>query len=63
MNKHTVSGYSLFTYCSFDNIKNMLDYYRDQNCVKKFGKNLKKHAEKNNQLQKKKKKEMIPLTH
>ena len=34
----------------------MLDYYRDQNCVKKFGKNLKKHAEKNNQLQKKRKK-------
>ena len=36
INKHTPSGYSLFTHCSFDETKNKLDYYRDKNCVKKF---------------------------
>ena len=28
INKHTQSGYSLFTHCSFDETKNKLDYYR-----------------------------------
>ena len=28
INKHTPSGYSLFTHCSFDTTKNKLDYYR-----------------------------------
>ena len=28
INKHTPSGYSLFTHCSFDKTKNKLDYYR-----------------------------------
>ena len=28
INKHTTSVYSLFTHCSFDTIKNKLDYYR-----------------------------------
>ena len=28
--KHTLSGYSLFTHCSFDITKNSLDYYRGQ---------------------------------
>ena len=41
INKHAASGYSLFTYCLFDNTKNRLDYYRDQDCMKKFCKNLK----------------------
>ena len=27
VNKHTPSGYSLFTHCSFNNTKNKLDYY------------------------------------
>ena len=27
INKYTLSGYSLFTHCSFDTIKNKLDYY------------------------------------
>ena len=27
INKHTPSGYSLFTYCSFDATKNKLSYY------------------------------------
>ena len=26
INKHTPSGYSLFTHCSFNTIKNKLDY-------------------------------------
>ena len=33
INKHTVSGYSLFTNCSFDTTKNKLDYYRGKNCM------------------------------
>ena len=28
INKHRASGYSLFTYCSFDAIKNRFDYHR-----------------------------------
>ena len=36
INKHTPSGYSLFTNCSFDKTKNKLDYYRSKNCVKTF---------------------------
>ena len=40
-NKHTASAFSLFTFCLFGNIKNMLDYYRDQDCMKKLCKDLK----------------------
>ena len=36
INKHTLSGYSLFTHCSFDTTKNKLDYYRGKNCMKNF---------------------------
>ena len=43
INKHTPSGYSLFTYCSFDVTKYKLDYYRG---MKKFCKDLKEHATK-----------------
>ena len=35
-NKHTPSGYSLFTHCSFDTTKNKLDYYTGKNCTQKF---------------------------
>ena len=59
INKHTPSGYSLFTHCSFDKTKNKLDYYRGQDCMKKFCKNLREHATK---IINYKKKEMIPLT-
>ena len=31
INKHTQSGYSLFTHCSFDTTKNKLDQYRGKN--------------------------------
>ena len=30
INKHTLSGYSLFTDCSFDKTKNKLDYYGEK---------------------------------
>ena len=40
INKHTPSGYSLFTHCSFDTTKNKLDYYRGKNCMKNFCLNL-----------------------
>ena len=36
INKHTPSGYSLFTHCSFDKTKNKFDYYRGDDCMKKL---------------------------
>ena len=59
INKHTPSGYSLFTHCSFDQTKNKLDYYRGKGCIKKFCKDLREHATKIINYEKKK---MIPLT-
>ena len=44
INKHTPSGYSIFTSCSFDESKNKLNYYRGKDCMKKFYKDLKEHA-------------------
>ena len=46
INKHTPSGYSIFTHCSFDKSKNKLNYYRGEDCMKKFCKDLKEHATK-----------------
>ena len=34
INKHTASGYSLLTDCSFDATKNKLNYYRNKNSMK-----------------------------
>ena len=59
INKHTPSGYSLFTHCSFDKTKNKLDYYRGEDCMKKFCKDLREHATKIINYEKKK---MILLT-
>ena len=42
--KHTHSVYSLFTSYSFDPTKNRLDCYRDKDCMERFCKNLKEHA-------------------
>ena len=42
INKHTPSGYSLFTHCSFDETKSKIDYYRGKNRMKKFCVDLKK---------------------
>ena len=36
INKHTPSGYLLFTHCSFDETKSKIDYYRGKNCMKTF---------------------------
>ena len=59
INKHTPSGYSIFTNCSFDQTKNRLNYYRGKDCIKKFSKDLREHATKVINYEKKK---MIPLT-
>ena len=59
INKHTPSGYSIFTHCSFDKFKNKLNYYRENDCMKKFCKDLREHATKIINYEKKK---MIPLT-
>ena len=45
INKHILFGYSFYTYCSFDNTKNKLDYHRGKDCMKEFCKTLRKHAE------------------
>ena len=46
INKHTSSGYSIFTHCSFDKSKNKLNYYRCEDCMTKFCKDLREHATK-----------------
>ena len=59
VNRHTPSGYSIFTHCSFDKSKNKLDYYRGEDCITKFCKDLREHATKIINYEKK---DMIPLT-
>ena len=58
INKHALSGCSLFTHCSFDKTKNKLDY-NNQDCMKKFCKDLREHAIKIINYEKK---DMILLT-
>ena len=45
INKHKPSGYSLFTNL-FDATKSKLDYYRGNDIMKKFCKDLREHAKK-----------------
>ena len=52
------SGYSIYTNCSFDKSNNKLSYYRGEDCMKRFCKDLKDHATKIIDF---KKKTMIPL--
>ena len=59
INKHTASGYSLFTHCLFDATKNKPDYYRGKNCAKNICLGLKKQVTK---IMNYEKKEMISLT-
>ena len=59
INHHTPSGYSIFTHCSFDKSKNKLNYYRGEDCMKRFCKDLKEHAIKIINCEKK---VMAPLT-
>ena len=54
INKHTPSGYSIFTSCSFDESKNKINYYRGDDCMKKFFKNLRENATKIINYEKKK---------
>ena len=59
INKHAPSVYSMFTYCSFNESKNKLNYYRKGDCMNKFCKDLREHVTKIINYEKKK---MIPLT-
>ena len=59
INEHTPFGYSLFTHCSFDTTKNKIDYYRKKNFLQNFCLDLREHATKIINYEKK---EMIPLT-
>ena len=59
INKHTPSGYSIFTSCSCDESKNKLNFYRGKDCMKKFCKDLKEHA---TRIINHEKKNIIPLT-
>ena len=61
INKHTPSGYSIFTSCScsFDESKNKLNYYRGDDCKKTFCKDFKVHAMKIINYEKKR---IVPLT-
>ena len=46
INKHTPSAYSLLTHCSFDTTKNKINYYRGKNCMKDVCLDLREHATK-----------------
>ena len=59
INKHTPSNYPLFTHCSFDLTKNKLDCCKGKDCMERFSKDLKEHAKKIINYEKK---EVIPLT-
>ena len=59
INKDTPLGYSIFTHCSFDKLKSKVNYYRGEDCMTKFCKDLREHATK---LVNYEKKDMILLT-
>ena len=59
INKHIPSGYSIFTHCSFDESKNKLNYYRGDDCMEKFCRDLREDSTKIINYEKKK---IIPLT-
>ena len=52
--KYMPSGYPLFTSCSFDPTKTKLDCYRDKDCMERFCNNLKEHATRITNYEKKK---------
>ena len=55
INKHMPSGYSLFMHCSFNKAEKKHDYYRGEDCMKTFCKDLREHATKIINYEKKKK--------
>ena len=59
INQHIPSGYSIYTSCSFDKSNNKLSYYRGEDCMRRFCKDLKDHATKIIDF---KKKNVTPLT-
>ena len=59
INKHTPSGYSSFTHCSFYETKNKIGSYRGEDCMKKFCLDLREHVTKIIYYEKK---EMTALT-
>ena len=59
INEHKPSGYSIFTSYSFDESKNKINYYRGDDCMKKFCKDLRENATRIINYEKKK---MVPLT-
>ena len=59
INKHTPSDFAILTSCSFDESKNKLNYYRGKDCMKMFCKDLKEHA---TRIINPEKKKIIPLT-
>ena len=59
INKHTPSGCSIFTHCSFDESINKISNYRGDDCMKKFCKDLREYSTKMINYEKKK---MISLT-
>ena len=46
ISKHAPYGYSIFTNCSFVASKNKVDCYRGKDCMERFCKDLKEHAKK-----------------
>ena len=46
INKHTPSGYSIFTHYSIYKSKNKLNCYRGKDCMENFSKDLREHASK-----------------
>ena len=59
INKHIPAGYSIFTSGSFDESKNKINYYRGDDCMKKFCKDLREHSTKIINYEKKR---MVSLT-
>ena len=57
--QHTPSGYSIFTSCLFDPTKTKLHCYKGEDCMESFCKDLREHAMK---IMNYEKKEIIPLT-
>ena len=52
--KQEPPGWAMFTRCSFDKAENKLDYYRGRDCIEKLCKELKEHAMKIINYEKKK---------
>ena len=57
--KHTPSGYSLFINCSFELTKNKLDCYKTKDCMERFYKDLREHAMKIFNYEKKKRNDTV----